>query len=136
VEGSAQVNEDRAVRSTENLEYERGHRTLKTVRKGGKHVNISLAPRTSRAIDLYLGERVSAFGPTFEQLWSATPHHSWVGNACPDRRRENLENVQESSPRFSGRDRRCLLLHVRRQRGRGIDAKTRPDQVLLLELRI
>src|ERR1700722_9935255 len=42
-----------------DLEYERGHRTLKIVPKGGKHATISLAPRTSRAIDLYLGERTS-----------------------------------------------------------------------------
>ncbi len=34
------------------LDFERGHRTLKIVRKGGKHVTIPLAPRTSRAIDL------------------------------------------------------------------------------------
>jgi integrase len=44
----------------EDLEYQRGHRTLKIVRKGGKHATIPLAPRTSRAVDLYLGERTSA----------------------------------------------------------------------------
>lgn len=42
-----------------DLDYERGHRTLKIVRKGGKHVIIPLAPRTSRAVDLYLGERTN-----------------------------------------------------------------------------
>ena len=47
----------------DDLDYERGHRTLKIVRKGGKHVTIPLAPRTSRAVDLYLGER--ARGPIF-----------------------------------------------------------------------
>ena len=46
-----------------DLDFERGHRTLKIVRKGGKHVTIPLAPRTSRAIDLYIGERTT--GPIF-----------------------------------------------------------------------
>jgi len=45
------------------LDFERGHRTLKIVRKGGKHVTIPLAPRTSRALDLYIGERTT--GPIF-----------------------------------------------------------------------
>ena len=43
----------------EDLDTERGHRTLRIVRKGGKHVTIPLAPRTARALDLYLGERSS-----------------------------------------------------------------------------
>jgi integrase len=47
----------------EYLDFERGHRTLKVLRKGGKHVTIPLAPRTSRVVDLYIGERVS--GPIF-----------------------------------------------------------------------
>jgi site-specific recombinase XerD len=46
-----------------DLDFERGHRTLKIVRKGGKHVTIPLAPRTSRVLDLYIGERTS--GPIF-----------------------------------------------------------------------
>ena len=46
-----------------DLDFERGHRTLKIARKGGKHVTIPLAPRTSRAIDLYIGERTT--GPIF-----------------------------------------------------------------------
>lgn len=41
--------------SIDDLDYERGHRTLKIVRKGGKHATIPLAPRTSRAVDLYRG---------------------------------------------------------------------------------
>ncbi len=45
------------------LDYERGHRTLKILRKGGKRVTIPLAPRTSRVIDLYIGERTT--GPIF-----------------------------------------------------------------------
>ena len=46
-----------------DLSTERGHRTLAIVRKGGKHVTIPIAPRTSRALDLYLGERTT--GPIF-----------------------------------------------------------------------
>jgi integrase/recombinase XerD len=49
--------------NVEDLDFDRGHRTLKIVRKGGKHVVVPLAPRTSRVIDLYLGKR--AVGPMF-----------------------------------------------------------------------
>ena len=42
---------------------ERGHWTLVITRKGGKVVIIPLAPRTARAIDLAVGERVE--GPIF-----------------------------------------------------------------------
>jgi integrase/recombinase XerD len=41
----------------EDLSTERGHRTLAIVRKGGKHATIPIAPRTGRALDLYIGER-------------------------------------------------------------------------------
>jgi site-specific recombinase XerD len=41
----------------ENLAFERGHRTLLVDRKGGKRALIPLAPRTSRAVDLAVGER-------------------------------------------------------------------------------
>ena len=41
----------------DDLDVDRGHRTLRILRKGGKHVTMPLAPRTSRALDLYLGER-------------------------------------------------------------------------------
>jgi integrase/recombinase XerD len=41
----------------ERLGLERGHRTLVITRKGGKVVTIPLAPRTTRAIDLAIGER-------------------------------------------------------------------------------
>jgi site-specific recombinase XerD len=41
----------------EDLGLDRGHRTLQIVRKGGKRVTIPLAPRTARALDLYIGER-------------------------------------------------------------------------------
>jgi len=49
--------------SIEALGVERGHRTLVITRKGGKVVTIPLAPRTARAIDLAIGERVE--GPIF-----------------------------------------------------------------------
>jgi len=49
--------------NVENLGVERGHRTLVITRKGGKVVTIPLAPRTARAIDLAVGERVD--GPIF-----------------------------------------------------------------------
>jgi integrase len=47
----------------EALGVERGHRTLTIVRKGGKTVTIPMAPRTARAVDLAIGERIS--GPIF-----------------------------------------------------------------------
>jgi site-specific recombinase XerD len=40
------------------LGIERRHRTLVVTRKGGKAVTVPLAPRTSRAIDLAIGERI------------------------------------------------------------------------------
>jgi integrase/recombinase XerD len=45
------------------LGIERGHRTLVVTRKGGKVVTVPLAPRTARAIDLAVGERLA--GPIF-----------------------------------------------------------------------
>ena len=47
----------------EALGLERGHRTLTVLRKGGKIVTMPLAPRTARAVDLAVGERLS--GPIF-----------------------------------------------------------------------
>jgi len=47
----------------EALGTERGHRTLRITRKGGKRAVIPLAPRTARAIDLAVGERCE--GPIF-----------------------------------------------------------------------
>ena len=47
----------------EALGLERGHRTLTVLRKGGKVVTVPLAPRTARAIDLAIGERLA--GPIF-----------------------------------------------------------------------
>ncbi len=47
----------------EALGLERGHRTPTILRKGGKIVTIPLAPRTARAVDLTIGERLE--GPIF-----------------------------------------------------------------------
>jgi site-specific recombinase XerD len=47
----------------DDLGLERGHRTLTVLRKGGKIVTIPLPPRTARAIDLAIGERLD--GPIF-----------------------------------------------------------------------
>ena len=47
----------------EDMGIERGHRTLLVHRKGAKIVRIPLAPRTARAVDLAVGERVE--GPIF-----------------------------------------------------------------------
>jgi integrase len=41
----------------DRLGLERGHRTLRIFRKGGKTVTVPLAPRTARAVDLAVGER-------------------------------------------------------------------------------
>jgi len=51
----------------EQLNVERGHRTLRIVRKGGKQVTIPLPPRTARAIDLAIGER--GHGPILLGAW-------------------------------------------------------------------
>jgi integrase/recombinase XerD len=47
----------------DDLGLERGHHTLTVLRTGGKVVTIPLAPRTARAIDLAIGERLD--GPIF-----------------------------------------------------------------------
>jgi integrase/recombinase XerD len=47
----------------EHRGLERGHRTLTVTRKGGKVVTTPLAPRTTRAIDLAVGEPTG--GPVF-----------------------------------------------------------------------
>ena len=61
--------------SLQELGLERGHRTLVITRKGGKVVTIPLAPRTARAIDLAVGERVD--GPIF----AAPMGSGWTGTA-------------------------------------------------------
>ena len=47
----------------ENLDVNRGHRTLFIHRKGHKTATIPLSPRTARALDRYIGERET--GPIF-----------------------------------------------------------------------
>lgn len=47
----------------DNLDVNRGHRTLFINRKGHKTATIPLAPRTARAIDLYIDEQTT--GPIF-----------------------------------------------------------------------
>ena len=47
----------------DDLSTERGHRTLAIVRKRGKHVTVPIAPRTGRALELYIDERT--MGPIF-----------------------------------------------------------------------
>ena len=47
----------------DNLDVNRGHRTLFIHRKGNKTATVPLSPRTARALDLYIGERES--GPIF-----------------------------------------------------------------------
>jgi integrase/recombinase XerD len=47
----------------DDLGLDRGHRTPTVLRKGGKLVTIPLVPRTARAIDLAIGERLT--GPIF-----------------------------------------------------------------------
>jgi integrase/recombinase XerD len=60
----------------EALGLERGHRTLTITRKGGQVVTIPLAPRTARAIDLAIGERIE--GPIFlSQRRTTRPHAAW-----------------------------------------------------------
>ncbi len=49
--------------NVDNLDVTRGHRTSLIHRKGNKTATISLAPRTARAIDLYISER--SRGPIF-----------------------------------------------------------------------
>jgi len=46
-----------------DLDTERGHRVLRIKRKGGKQATVPLAPRTSEALDAYLGGR--NMGPLF-----------------------------------------------------------------------
>jgi integrase/recombinase XerD len=47
----------------DDLTTERGHRVLMVTRKGGKKATIPMAPRTSEAVDAYVGDRVT--GPLF-----------------------------------------------------------------------
>jgi integrase/recombinase XerD len=59
----------------EDLGLERGHRTITIMRKGGKVVTVPLAPRTARAIDLAVGERLRR--PIFRSAdWQRIDRHA------------------------------------------------------------
>lgn len=45
-----------------DLGYDRGHRTLTIVRKGGRRARVALAPATGEAIDTYLRHRADSTG--------------------------------------------------------------------------
>jgi integrase len=47
----------------DDLGFERGHHILRIIGKGGKGAIVPLAPRTARAVRLYIGERTT--GPIF-----------------------------------------------------------------------
>ena len=63
----------------EDLSTEYGHRTSAIVRKGGKHVIIPMAPRTGRALDLYIGERTMGRSSSVSKAvgWTATARIGW-----------------------------------------------------------
>jgi len=63
----------------DDLDVERGHRTLRVVRKGGKHAIIPLASRTGRALDRYISD-----GPPGRSS-SAPPGRGWTVRRRPDR---------------------------------------------------
>jgi site-specific recombinase XerD len=56
----------------EDLGFERGHHILRIVRKGGKGAIVPLAPRTARAIRLYMGN-----GPPDRSSWAHTAS-AWI----------------------------------------------------------
>lgn len=47
----------------DDLGFERGHHVLQIIRKGGKRATVPLAPRTARAVQLYIDGRTA--GPIF-----------------------------------------------------------------------
>ncbi len=61
----------------EALGLERGHRTLTVLRKGGKVVTVPLAPRTARAVDLAIGERLA--GPISKVTGDASRYRAGEG---------------------------------------------------------
>jgi site-specific recombinase XerD len=66
--------------NVEDLDVERGHRTLRILGKGNKPATIPLVPRTARAIDLAVGERFE--GPILRrrdgQRLDRRTAHRWV----------------------------------------------------------
>jgi integrase/recombinase XerD len=58
----------------EDLGFERGHHVLQIVRKGGKRATVPLAPRTARAVQLYVDGRTR--GPVFRGERGQPASHS------------------------------------------------------------
>jgi len=91
----------------EALGMERGHRTLMVLRKRGKVVTVPLAPRTARAIDLAIGERVE--GPIFlgqnGERSTVTPRggssDGWPARPVSTSRSGRTPSAMRSSPRHS-----------------------------------
>ncbi len=50
-------------RNVEDLDYDQGHRILRLDRKGGKRAKAPLTPAAVRAVEAYIGERIT--GPLF-----------------------------------------------------------------------
>jgi hypothetical protein len=66
------VDRDALGANIDDLDVDRGHRTLRVVPKGGKQATIPPAPRTARALDLS-----SANGPPGRSSW-APPGLGWT----------------------------------------------------------
>jgi integrase/recombinase XerD len=94
----------------EALGVDRGHRTLVITRKGGKVVTIPFAPRTARAIDLAVGERVE--GPTFLPLADS----GWTGTGL---RGSSAESRAAPGYKVSRAAHAAARVHHRRPRRRG-----------------
>jgi integrase/recombinase XerD len=80
--------------NVDDLDTDRGHRTLRVTRKGGKQVTMPLAPRTARALDLYIGER--ATGPIFLGAAGA-----WMDRYAADRTVKRLARRAGITKRIS-----------------------------------
>ena len=95
----------------DDFSTERGHRTLAIVRKGGKHVTIPIAPRTGRALDLYIGERT--IGPIFLGVEGGR-----MDRYCADRMVKRLVKRAGIDKHISPHS-LAALVHHRRPRRRG-----------------
>ena len=83
----------------DDLDVNRGHRTLFIRRKGGKTATIPLSPRTARALDLYIGERRDR-ADLLEPRRHPTPRPSRLSQDRPPARQ-------------AGRDRQAHLARTR-----------------------
>jgi site-specific recombinase XerD len=85
----------------EDLGLERGHHTVKVLRKGGKEIVAPLAPRTTRTIYLAVGER--AEGPIFTHTDGTrmTRHHAATVVRRLARRAEIDKRISPHSLRHS-----------------------------------